>query len=42
MLVELKMIETYVLRKNKPLIDIKHCYVLVDGKLDKNGYGTGA
>ena len=41
MLVELKMIESYVLRKNKPLIDGKYFYVLVEGKVDKNGYSTG-
>ena len=41
MLVELKMIESYVLRKNKPLIDAKYFYVLVEGKVDKSGYASG-
>ena len=41
MLVELKMIEIYVLRKNKTLINIDHCYIFIQGKIDKNGYNTG-
>jgi hypothetical protein len=31
-----------VLRKNSLLIEARYCYVLVEGKVDKGGYATGA